>query len=211
MEKGVLFDLDGVIIDSESIYTRFWDSIDKLHPTGIPDFAIKIKGMTLPTILNTYFADKTIQADIFHHITQFEADMEYRPFPEAIRFIQELNANHIKCAIVTSSLQNKMDELYKQNPGFREMFAAVVTGDMVKHSKPDPDPYLTGAKMLNIGIEDCYVFEDSLSGIKSGMAAGATVIALATTLPFEEINGKAHKTIHDFMGFHLSDMLATDR
>lgn len=51
-------------------------------------------------------------------------------------------------------------------------------------------------------------FEDSLSGIESGKAAGATVIGLATTLPLDAIKGKAHKTISDFAGFHISDMLS---
>ena len=208
MEIGVLFDLDGVVIDSESIYTKFWSEMGRIYPTGIPDFAIKIKGTTLPRILSTYFPDKKVQNDIRRKIVDFEAGMKYIPFAEAIRFIKELKEAGIKRAIVTSSLQDKMDALYAQNPGFRELFDEVITGDMVTRSKPDPQPYLIGAEKLGLKIENCYVFEDSLSGIKSGMASGATVIALATSLPFSEVNGKAHKTISDFTGFHISDMLA---
>ena len=211
MTKGVLFDLDGVVVDSESIYTQFWSDIDKLYPTGVENFAIAIKGNTLQRILADYFPDNDVKQDILERIKDFEINMRYKPFAEAIRFINELKRNQFRIAIVTSSSQKKMDNLYTQNPGFREMFDAVVTGDMVSHSKPDPEPYLLGAKAIGVAPESCYVFEDSISGIESGIRAGATVIGLATTLPYDKIDGKAHLTINDFTGFHVGDMLIVEK
>ena len=211
MTKGVLFDLDGVVVDSESIYTQFWSDIDKLYPTGVENFAIAIKGNTLQRILADYFPDNDVKQDILERIKDFEINMRYKPFDEAIRFINELKRNQFRIAIVTSSSQKKMDNLYAQNPGFREMFDAVVTGDMVSHSKPDPEPYLLGAKAIGVAPESCYVFEDSISGIESGIRAGATVIGLATTLPYDKIDGKAHLTINDFTGFHVGDMLSVEK
>lgn len=211
MTKGVLFDLDGVVVDSESIYTQFWSDIDKLYPTGVENFAIAIKGNTLQRILADYFPDNDVKQDILERIKDFEINMRYKPFAEAIRFINELKRNQFRIAIVTSSSQKKMDNLYAQNPGFREMFDAVVTGDMVSHSKPDPEPYLLGAKAIGVSPESCYVFEDSISGIESGIRAGATVIGLATTLPYDKIDGKAHLTINDFTGFHVGDMLSVEK
>ena len=211
MTKGVLFDLDGVVVDSESIYTQFWSDIDKLYPTGVENFAIAIKGNTLQRILADYFPDNDVKQDILERIKDFEINMRYKPFAEAIRFINELKRNQFRIAIVTSSSQKKMDNLYTQNPGFREMFDAVVTGDMVSHSKPDPEPYLLGAEAIGVMPESCYVFEDSISGIESGIRAGATVIGLATTLPYDKIDGKAHLTINDFTGFHVGDMLSVEK
>ena len=211
MTKGVLFDLDGVVVDSESIYTQFWSDIDKLYPTGVENFAIAIKGNTLQRILANYFPNNDVKQDILERIKDFEINMRYKPFDEAIRFINELKRNQFRIAIVTSSSQKKMDNLYAQNPGFREMFDAVVTGDMVSHSKPDPEPYLLGAKAIGVAPESCYVFEDSISGIESGIRAGATVIGLATTLPYDKIDGKAHLTINDFTGFHVGDMLSVEK
>lgn len=211
MTKGVLFDLDGVVVDSESIYTQFWSDIDKLHPTGVENFAIAIKGNTLQRILADFFPDNDVKQDILERIKDFEINMRYNPFAEAIRFINELKRNQFRIAIVTSSSQKKMDNLYAQNPGFREMFDAVVTGDMVSHSKPDPEPYLLGAEAIGVAPESCYVFEDSISGIESGIRAGATVIGLATTLPYDKIEGKAHLTINDFTGFHVGDMLSVEK
>ena len=211
MTKGVLFDLDGVVVDSESISTQFWSDIDKLYPTGVENFAIAIKGNTLQRILADYFPDNDVKQDILERIKDFEINMRYKPFAEAIRFINELKRNQFRIAIVTSSSQKKMDNLYAQNPGFREMFDAVVTGDMVSHSKPDPEPYLLGAEAIGVAPESCYVFEDSISGIESGIRAGATVIGLATTLPYDKIEGKAHLTINDFTGFHVGDMLSVEK
>ena len=211
MTKGVLFDLDGVVVDSESIYTQFWSDIDKLYPTGVENFAIAIKGNTLQRILADFFPDNDVKQDILERIKDFEINMRYKPFAEAVRFINELKRNQFRIAIVTSSSQKKMDNLYAQNPGFREMFDAVVTGDMVSHSKPDPEPYLLGAKAIGVAPESCYVFEDSISGIESGIRAGATVIGLATTLPYDKIDGKAHLTINDFTGFHVGDMLSVEK
>lgn len=211
MTKGVLFDLDGVVVDSESIYTQFWSDIDKLYPTGVKNFAIAIKGNTLQRILADYFPDNDVKQDILERIKDFEINMRYKPFADAIRFINELKRNQFRIAIVTSSSQKKMDNLYAQNPGFREMFDAVVTGDMVSHSKPDPEPYLLGAKAIGVAPESCYVFEDSISGIESGIRAGATVIGLATTLPYDKIDCKAHLTINDFTGFHVGDMLSVEK
>ena len=211
MTNGVLFVLDGVVVDSESIYTQFWSDIDKLYPTGVENFAIAIKGNTLQRILADYFPDNDVKQDILERIKDFEINMRYKPFAEAIRFINELKRNQFRIAIVTSSSQKKMDNLYAQNPGFREMFDAVVTGDMVSHSKPDPEPYLLGAKAIGVAPESCYVFEDSISGIESGIRAGATVIGLATPLPYDKIDGKAHLTINDFTGFHVGDMLSVEK
>ena len=73
METGVLFDLDGVLIDSESRYTEFWDEVEKTYPTGIPDFAIRIKGNTLPKILGNYFPQPERQAYIHRMLKEFRS------------------------------------------------------------------------------------------------------------------------------------------
>ena len=149
---GVLFDLDGVLIDSESVYTKFWAAAEKLYPTGIDNFAIKIKGTTLPDILSRYFPDIEVQKKLMKMINDFEASMQYIPFEEAMRFVDELSAANIPTAIVTSSSKLKMEKLYAQNPGFKEKFNAVITSDLVTYSKPHPQPYLLGAEALGVDI-----------------------------------------------------------
>ena len=208
---GVLFDLDGVLIDSETIYTKFWEDIDKIYPTGVEDFACIIKGNNLAKILNTYYPDKELQKIIVKMIDDFEDNMHYEIFPGVIDFLNELRAAGIPMAIVTSSDIKKMEKLYAYHPDFKSYFDAVVTGNMVKHSKPDPECFLKGAELIGCKPEDCVIFEDSPSGILAALASGGKVIALATTLRLEDINKEAHKIIKSFAGFHISDMLEVSK
>ena len=71
-EIGVLFDLDGVLIDSETTYTKFWSEIGRIYPTGLDNFAIAIKGTTLPSILE-YFPDASVRENITKRLLAFQA------------------------------------------------------------------------------------------------------------------------------------------
>ena len=208
---GVLFDLDGVLIDSESLYTGFWDEMGLVYPTGIENFAHVIKGTTLTDILNTYFPDPDIQADITRRVHEFEHNIRYPIFDGVIEFLTDLRANGIPAAIVTSSDSVKMDELMRQHPGFADYFASIINGSMVCRSKPDPEGYKLGAMNIGRDPKDCFVFEDSIQGLEAGNAAGCTVIGLTTTNPRERIKDKAHKLIDGFTGFSIDDMLSVSR
>lgn len=207
---GVLFDLDGVLIDSESLYTGFWSGIDRDYPTGIPDFARFIKGSTLDKIMG-YFPSEQVREDILDRIREFEKGMKYEVFDGVAAFLDDLAANNIPAAVVTSSSDRKMEKVYAQLPGFRNRFAAIVTGSMVSRSKPDPQGYLMGAEAIGCAPADCYVFEDSMSGLQAGNAAGATVVGLATTLPRETLEDHAHRIIDSFVGFDVRTMLGISR
>ncbi len=74
-------------------------------------------------------------------------------------------------------------------------FKAVITDSKVEHSKPHPDPYIKGAQALGVDPRQCMVFEDSYSGLEAGRAAGATVVALATTNPRDTLIDKADLVI----------------
>ncbi|MDE6051765.1 MAG: HAD hydrolase-like protein, partial [Paramuribaculum sp.] len=98
---GALFDLDGVIIDSEGTYTQFWSEIDRIYPTGIENYAYAIKGTTLPEIMKHY-DDEDVKADILRRIVEFQETMRYRLYPGVERFLSELRERGIPAAIVTS-------------------------------------------------------------------------------------------------------------
>ena len=208
-ETGVLFDLDGVLLDTEGIYTDFWQAIDDKYPTGVPGFAHIIKGSNLTTILDTYYPDKELQKIIIDILDDFEKEMKYRPFPDAITFVKELKSAGIPTCIVTSSSMLKMNNAFEQLPGFRELFDGLITGDMVKNCKPNPEGYLLGAQQIGVKPENCYVFEDSLQGIQAGLNAGCKVVALTTTVAREYIEKlKADKIMNSFADFTVNDMLS---
>lgn len=190
--KGVLFDLDGVLIDTEGTYTQFWEAIDRRFPTGVEGFAQVIKGSNLHNILHTYFPTDETREQVTDMLNDFQRDMQYNYFPGAIELLEELKSNGIACCIVTSSDKRKMESLYSQHPDFPSHFDAIVTGNMVKEPKPSPECFLLGAKMLRIDIKDCVVIEDSINGLKAGMASGAHVIGLHTTCSREAISPHCH-------------------
>ncbi len=208
---GVLFDLDGVLLDTENTYTEFWAKIDSLYPTHTPNFAHVIKGSNLQAILQTYFKGDALRQKITSMLDEFQQTIRYQYFKGALEFVEQLNEAGIPCCVVTSSDSRKMEALYGQKPDFKSHFTRIITGDMVSHPKPDPECFLLGAKSLGVEAANCYVFEDSINGLEAGLAAGATVIGLATTNPVTAIKGKSHKVINNFMGFTVADMLAVKK
>ncbi|MDE6648684.1 MAG: HAD-IA family hydrolase [Muribaculaceae bacterium] len=183
---GCLFDLDGVLVDSERIYTKIWEAIERQWPTGIDNFAYKIKGTTLEDILERYFPEDS-RENVAKELIRLESMMIYEALPGALDFLDSLKDNGLPAAMVTSSNGHKMAHLWKDMPGFKERFDVIITGDEVKCSKPDPEGYIAAAAALGVRPEKCAVFEDSLQGVKAGRAAGAYVIGVAGTLKASDL------------------------
>lgn len=179
---GALFDLDGVLIDSETEYTKIWSEINRRFPTGYDDLALRIKGMTLDNILATYYPDTSLANVVRDTLHELESHMTYRWLPGAEKLLKWLMADSIPRALVTSSDNKKMEHLQEEIPELMPMMSAVITADRISRSKPDPEGYLLGAHEIGIPISQCVVFEDSLQGVKAGRASGAFVVGVAGTL-----------------------------
>lgn len=179
---GALFDLDGVLIDSETEYTKIWSEINRRFPSGYDDLALRIKGMTLDNILATYYPDASLANDVRDTLHELESHMTYRWLPGARELLKWLMADSIPRALVTSSDNKKMEHLQEEIPELMPMMSAVITADRISRSKPDPEGYLLGAHEIGIPISQCVVFEDSLQGVKAGRASGAFVVGVAGTL-----------------------------
>lgn len=185
---GALFDLDGVIIDSEGAYTEFWAEIGRRYGAPSPTFALDIKGTTLTDILSRHFPDPEVSNRIKKELYEFESEAPFPLFEGAVDLLLELGKFGIARAMVTSSDQTKMNSLRRRHPGLEDMFDVVVNGSMVSRSKPDPEGYLLAAQKLAVPIGLCAVFEDSLQGLEAGRNAHAgAVIGIATTNPVERI------------------------
>lgn len=183
--EAALFDLDGVLIDTESGYTRFWDRMAEKY--GKPaTFAHDIKGTTLTEILLTHFpeSEHKFLADAVH---AFEDNMEFELFEGVAEFLDELESMHIPKAIVTSSDDRKLESLARQLPELLNRMDAIIDGSMVQHSKPHPEGYLRAAALLDKEPSKCIVFEDSLQGLEAGRRAGCKVAGLVTTNPREKV------------------------
>ena len=198
MQRSIaLFDLDGVILDTEGSYTAFWDDYGSRHFSE-KDFGLKIKGQTLVKILDDYFPEENERKSITDAINDFERNMSYPFVPGVENYIKSLKSNGIRTAVVTSSNLLKMENVYRCHPGFREMFDMILTSEDFSESKPSPYCYLKAMRLFGAGPEDCVVFEDSLAGLQAARASGAFVTALTTTNPEEVVRNYADLVIRDF-------------
>ena len=202
MKKAALFDLDGVVFDTEPQYTVFWGQICREYHPEIPDLEYKIKGQTLTQIYDRFFSGQDEEQKVItQRLNEFESNMKFNYVEGFEEFIHSLRQKGVKTAVVTSSNREKMESVYRQRPEFKSLFDAILTSEDFEESKPSPDCYLKGAARFGVKPEDCVVFEDSFNGLKSGRASGAYVVGLATTNPAEAIAPYADQVINDFTQF----------
>ena len=203
---AALFDLDGVILDTESQYTIFWEQVG-LDYLGKAGFGTLIKGQTLVNIFQNYFPDKSQHEKITKALYDFEANMSLPYIPGAKEFILALKKAGVKLAVVTSSNEKKMANVYKKIPEFTSLFDKILTAEMFAKGKPAPDCYLLGAEVFQADIKNCVVFEDSFHGLEAGRSAGMKVVGLATTNPKEKIAHLSDIVIEDFTQFDINMMV----
>ena len=203
----VLFDFDGVIADTESQYTIFWNKQGKDY-LGLENFGHTIKGQTLVQIFNKYFNGMLKeQEEIVPNLNAFEKQMSYDYIPGALEFLQALKNKGIRTAIVTSSNDIKMSNVYASHPELKELVDAVLTSEHFSKSKPDPECFLKGMEVLGATPKETIVFEDSFHGISAGRASGAFVVGLATTNKSEALTPLCDMVIDDFTSIDV-DMLS---
>lgn len=204
---AVLFDFDGVIMDTETQYSVFWHKVG-VDYVGMEDLESRVKGQTLTYIYDTFFAGKADeQREITAALNRFEQEMDYDYIPGVLDFIADLRRNRVKIAVVTSSNDQKMTAVYRAHPEVKTMFDRILTAELFAHSKPAPDCFLLGMEVFGTTPDSTYVFEDSFNGLKAGMASEATVIGLSTTNPREAIAPLCHCVLDDFKGFTYDKML----
>ena len=199
MIKAALFDLDGVVFDTESQYSRFWGSQFQLYYPDMPGMEQRIKGMTLVQIYDQYFADKKDeQPKITARLNEYELQMKYDYIAGFESFVTALRKQGIKTAVVTSSNLEKMANVYRHHPEMKAYFDAILTSEDFERSKPDPDGYLKGVARLGATPAECVGFEDSVNGLKAVRAAGLLTVGLTTTNSRETVGALADIVVDDF-------------
>ena len=200
--KAALFDLDGVVFDTEPQYTIFWGSICHQYHPEHPDLEHEIKGSTLTQIYDRWFGGDltSVREDVTRRLNDFEQQMHFDYIEGFETLIGTLRQHGVKTAVVTSSNQPKMESVYRHQQGFRSLFDAILTSEDFERSKPDPDCYLKAAQRFDAQPYECIIFEDSFNGLRSGRSAGMTVVGLATTNTAEQIAPLSDIQIADYRG-----------
>lgn len=203
-KKAALFDLDGVVFDTEPQYTVFWGTqCREFHPEH-PGLEQEIKGQTLTQIYDAWFAGPLLEKQplITRRLDEYERQMQYDYVAGFESFVAGLRRSGIATAVVTSSNREKMSVVYRKHPEFQGLFDAILTSEDFSASKPDPDCYLKAAARLQVAPSACVVFEDSFNGLRSGRAAGMYVVGLATTNAAEAIRPLCDEVINNYIDYY---------
>ena len=209
-KRAFLFDMDGVIADSNPYHRRAWEAFNRRYGlettesmqqsmygrrndqivrdffgAGLADEEVTARGAAKEAIFREMIADQ-MESMLVPGLREFLE--RYRDTPKA----------------VASNAEPANVDLLLQQTGLRPYFRVVLNGHQVSHPKPDPEIYLRAAELLQTEPAACIVFEDSHSGVAAGRAAGMRVIALSTT--FGHLPGTV-LTIDNFRSRELQEWL----
>jgi beta-phosphoglucomutase family hydrolase len=198
MQAGALFDWDGVVIDSSAHHEKSWEQLAAEIGKPLPaDHFVRGFGMKnqviIPEILGWTGDPDEIETlslrkeQLYRDIIRVEG---IEALPGVAELLEMLSDNGVPSAVASSTHRINV-EVVLDAIGLRPYFDAIVTAEDVTRGKPDPEVFLTGAERINRPASVCVVFEDAHVGIEAGLAAGARVVAVATTNPLDEL-GRAH-------------------
>ena len=198
---GAIFDMDGLVFDTEKTYHKIWKTAAKDYGYDINEKIISgcvgmnRKGSSeyFKSVFGSDFPFDEIsdtKNNLIDEIFKKEPPKIKNGFSELIAYFKE---NNIKTAIATSTHRKRTYDFLKSSNIF-DAFDEIVCGDEVSNSKPAPDIFLTAANKIGIDIKLCIVFEDSFNGIIAANAAGAIPIMVPDTVyPTDEIISKCFR------------------
>jgi HAD superfamily hydrolase (TIGR01509 family) len=184
---GVLFDMDGTLIDSEPLWMAAeMELVSRFGGIWTHDDAVALVGNSLPetaAIMRTKarlpLGDTAILDFLLTSVTNAaRAQMPWRP--GALDLLEELRAASVPCVLVTASYRVFADVVMAAAPG---ALTALVAGDEVTHGKPHPESYLHAAVKIGAAPQDCVAIEDSPSGIAAALASGARTVGIPCVVP----------------------------
>jgi HAD superfamily hydrolase (TIGR01509 family) len=190
MPAAVLWDMDGTLVDTEPYWMQaeielvasfdgIWTAQDGLSLVGSGLWhsaeVLRDRGVSLSLDeIVTRLTDRVLE--------QIEVEVPWRP--GALELLAELKAARIRTALVTMSIRRMAEHVAGSAPA--GTFDVIVAGDEVTHSKPHPEPYLRGARLLDVAADNCVAIEDSRPGLESAAAAGAVCIGVPLHVPLPD-------------------------
>lgn len=197
MIKGVISDMDGVMLDSEKLYVRFWCEaaqslgfpMKKEHALGIRSLARVFAIEKLQGWFGTEFDYDSVRNKRIELMDKYVAENGIEAKSGAKELLIWLKQNGYKTALATATPVDRAS-LYLKQVGLLEFFDVICSAREVKRGKPEPDIYLLAAKRLGLAPGECMALEDSQNGVRSAFAAGCkTVLVPDLDNPENELKG----------------------
>lgn len=217
MLRGVVFDMDGVIIDSHPAHRRAWKTF--LHTEGREveeaDLDFILDGRKREEIL-CFFLGELTPSEIAHHGARKDEMLRrladnIRPLGGVVAFLDSLSHRGIRIALATSASYRRAHGTLREL-NLAKYFDAIVTGDEVPSGKPDPAIYSLAAERLNETPENLLAVEDAVSGVKSARAAGMRCLGIASGQRAETLRAVgADPVVSDFQTLSVPQLEASFR
>ncbi len=181
--RGVLFDMDGILLDTEKLYGRFWrEACIAMGYPMTPEQALGMRSLNHiagQAKLESYFGPGISYTEVrkkrIELMDAFVAREGVEPLPGVTEILDYLDRRGIPAAVTTSSPVQRVDA-YLTPLGLRHRFRVICTAYQVARGKPEPDIYRFGAQSLGLAPEDCVAVEDSPAGIESAFRAGCRTV-----------------------------------
>lgn len=183
--KGIIFDMDGLMLDTEKLLTRFWCEaaafygfeMTKQHVLGIRSLSAKHAIPHLQGIFGESFDYRAVRAKRIELMNAFIEQNGIEKKKGLDVLLESLSKRDIKLAVATAT-DIARTKMYLEKAGVLGYYDAVVTGDTVANGKPEPDIYITAAQRLGLGCCECIALEDSPNGILSAYRAGCKPVMI---------------------------------
>ena len=200
---GAIFDMDGLLIDSERIFQRIWRELAAEAGVILDDtFAEAMcgsSGKVTEAVLRRYVPGVDPQALIAECYRRvIEVEKKYIPLkPGTVEILEGMKRCGFRTALASSSPLD-MIERNLEITDLAAFFDELISGTEVRHGKPEPDIFLLAAGRLGLPARDCYVFEDSVNGIRAGIAAGCMAVMVPDLVqPTPEVRALCHGVYPD--------------
>jgi len=188
MIKGVLFDMDGVLVDSEPFICKaailmFSEIGLEVSPDDFKPFVGMGENRYIGGVAEKYGLNVTIK-EVKARTYEIYKDIirgKLKPLPGAREFVGKCRDRGFRLAIATSADLVKMEANLEETGLYADLFNATVNGLEVENKKPSPDIYLRAAEKIGLKPDECLVIEDALSGIRAAKSAGCRCLAVTSS------------------------------
>lgn len=195
MYQAILFDFDGVLVDSFIYHAEAWQSVfaasgGTLEPETVylnEGQPVKIIAYKLAEAAGVSLSDEALAELIAAKNAYFQQHNRATFLPGVLDFLQQVRAQNLRTGLVTGTLLKNLEIIVGRE--HLNAFDVVITDGDTKRGKPHPDPYLLAAEKLGVPPSACLVIENAPMGIRAAKAAGMTCIALMTSLSREHLQG----------------------